>query len=301
MEKIQPLNPFPQCEDCLMSLARHSLVLSQPQNSRLLSEAEKIAGGIIEESKDKGLTSPAIANKILKEVTRLSGVPDPYVDFKVKEMKAAEAIFSRVETQIGSSLRSRVILSVLGNSLDFFEDPEGVLAQVPGNLRRGLEFYIDHIDRLEASLSKRPSLILFFADNSGEIYFDIPLFEYVRNRSGRTVLVVKGGPSLNDLTRAELRLTGLDKRFDEIIDTGTNGAGIPWEDVPRTFVDRVDKCDLILSKGMANFETVYARKLPCPVFFLFKVKCKPVQDYLRAKPDSFVALWKDGDKRKPNA
>ena len=298
MVQIQPLNPFPQCEDCLMSLARNSLVLSQPQNAHLLSEAERRAGKIIEESKGRGLTSPEIANKILKEVTRLSGVPDPYVDFKAKEMKVAQAIFSTIESQIGSTLRSRIVLSVLGNSVDFFENPEEALGQIPRHLQRGLDFYLDDIDRLGAFLSKRPGLILFFSDNSGEIYFDIPLFEYIRHCSDRTVLVVKGGPSLNDLTREELHRAGLHNKFEEIIDTGTNGAGICWEDVPKTFMDLVNHCDLILSKGMANFETVYARRLPCPVFFLFKVKCKPVQDYLKAEPDSFVALWKDGDKEK---
>jgi uncharacterized protein with ATP-grasp and redox domains len=210
-------------------------------------------------------------------------------------MEVARAMFAKIESQIGSSLRSRIVLSALGNSLDFFENPEDALARIPGHLQRGLDFYLDDIDRLDAFLSTRPELILFFSDNSGEIYFDIPLFEYMRDRSARTVLVVKGGPSLNDLTRAELQHASLNKKFDEIIDTGTNGAGISWEDVSGTFMDMVGNCDLILSKGMANFETVYTKTLPCPVFFLFKVKCNPVQDYLKATPESFVALWKDGE------
>ena len=297
MEAIQPINPFPQCEECLRSLARSSLVLGRPENADLLSEAEKKAGEIIEKSKDQGLTSPEIANRILDEVTHLSGVPDPFVDFKAKEMEIAQEIFSRVEGEIGSSLRSRIVLSVLGNSLDFFKNPEEALAQIPVDLQRGLHFYLDDIDRLDRFLSKRPGLVLFFSDNSGEIYFDIPLFDYVKERSVRTVLVVKGGPSLNDLTRAELHRAGLDRKFEHIVDTGTKGAGIPWGDVPGTFVDLVEGCNLILSKGMANFETVYPRNLPCPVFFLFKVKCKPVQDYLKAKTDSFVALWKKGERR----
>jgi hypothetical protein len=276
-----------------MSLARNSLALSQPQDSNLLFEAEKRALDIIAKSKDKGLASPEIANKILKEVTRLSGVSDPYVEFKMKEMEIAEEIFSRINAQVGPGLRSRAALSVLGNSLDFFKNPEEALAQIPQSLQHGVEFYLDDIDRLEGFLSKRPRLILFFSDNSGEIYFDIPLFEFIKESSARTVLVVKGGPSLNDLTRAELQRTGLDQKFEEVLDTGTDGAGIPWENVSGTFMNLVRECDLILSKGMANFETVYPRNLPCPVFFLFKVKCRPVQDYLKAKPDSFVALWKD--------
>ena len=42
-----------------------------------------------------------------------------------------------------------------------------------------------------------------------------------------------------------------------------------------------------------NFETLYPRSLPCPVFFLLRVKCRPMGDYLQAPPESFWALWKE--------
>ena len=60
------------------------------------------------------------------------------------------------------------------------------------------------------------------------------------------------------------------------------------------FMDLVHNADLILSKGMANFETVFPRTLPSPVFFLFKVKCRPMQDYLGAPAGSFWAMWHRG-------
>ena len=150
------------------------------------------------------------------------------------------------------------------------------------------------MDRLDSFLSKNPGLVLYLTDNAGEIYFDIPLYEYIEERSRQTVLVVKGGSSLNDLTRTELQLAGLEDGFDAVADTGTDGVGIEWDHVSTEFLNLVDAADLIVSKGMANFETNYPRELAAPGFFLLKVKCRPIQDYIKAPVESFLALWQDG-------
>jgi hypothetical protein len=141
-------------------------------------------------------------------------------------------------------------------------------------------------------LREKPVTVLYLTDNAGEIYFDWPLYEYIRDRSRKTILVVKGGPSLNDLTRTELKSAGLEKMFDTVMDTGTDGAGIDWENVSRDFLDLIASADLVISKGMANFETLYPRAMVSPTFFLFKVKCEPIQNYVQAPPNSFMALWK---------
>ena len=139
-----------------------------------------------------------------------------------------------------------------------------------------------------------PRLVLYLSDNAGEIYFDYPLYTYIRERAGRTILVVKGGPSMNDLTRTELESSQLGKRFAEVGDTGTDGVGIEWDRVSEEFLHLVDEADLIISKGMANLESIYPRKLSCPVFFLFKAKCRPIQGYLHSPANSFWALLHDG-------
>ena len=136
---------------------------------------------------------------------------------------------------------------------------------------------------------------MYLTDNAGEIYFDLPLYDYIRRCCGQTSLVVKGKPSLNDLTRFELISAKLEDMFDNVIDTGTDGAGIDWQHVSNAFLELVDAADLILSKGMANFETLYPRNLYAPTFYLFKVKCEPIQNYVNAPLDSFLALWKDGN------
>jgi uncharacterized protein with ATP-grasp and redox domains len=289
----EPLQPFPQCMDCLVSLARSAAVLAADGNPRLQAEAEAAAREILEGARGSGLSSPDLANRILRAVGRLSDVPDPYARFKALEMAAAREAFDRTKGVLGEDLRSLASLAVLGNSLDFFKVPEETLSRIPEQLRAGLCFYHDDLDRLDAFLKGRPSRVLYLADNAGEIYFDLPLYDYVRKRCRRTVLVVKGGPAVNDLTRAELKAAGLEGQFDEVADTGTEGAGIDWEHVSAAFLERVSRADLILSKGMANFETLYPRRLSAPAFYLFKVKCRPIQDYIQAPEESYVALWEE--------
>jgi uncharacterized protein with ATP-grasp and redox domains len=106
--------------------------------------------------------------------------------------------------------------------------------------------------------------------------------------------VVKGGPALNDLTRVEIQSARLEGTFDYIADTGTDGAGIDWDNVSLEFLDLFGSADLIISKGMANFETLYPKSIPVPSFYLLKVKCEPIQNYIQAPVNSFLALWKEG-------
>jgi damage-control phosphatase, subfamily I len=80
-----------------------------------------------------------------------------------------------------------------------------------------------------------------------------------------------------------------------VADTGTDGAGIDWDNVSDEFLELVASADLIISKGMANFETLYPQSISVPSFYLFKVKCEPIQNFIQAPVGSFMALWKAGN------
>jgi uncharacterized protein with ATP-grasp and redox domains len=276
-----------------MGMTRQVATLAAGNSPEFQARAESVAREILVHARDLNLTSPEAANGILREIRQLSGVRDPFAGFKANEMAGAERIFSMLENYSKDELRSLVSLAALGNSLDFFKEPEQALSEIPDQVQKGISFFHDDIAKLESFLEKGARLALYLSDNAGEIYFDYLLYEYIRERVGRTVLVVKGGPSLNDLTRTELHASGLDEKFLELTDTGTDGVGIEWGRVSRAFLRLIDEADLIISKGMANFESIYPRELSCPVFFLFKAKCRPMQEYLHSPADRFWALWHD--------
>ena len=290
---MKPLQPIPQCVDCLMSLAQDLVTLAGSEKPCLVEKAKNIARNILEDAGHNKMSSPQISNRIFKEIRKLTGIADPYRDFKLREMEQARKIFTDLAHQVADNLRSRATLATIGNSLDFFNNPEQALAEIPGLFRNGLSFYVDHLDLLEAFLTTKPNKVLYLTDNAGEIYFDLPLYEYLEKQCRRIYLVVKGGPALNDLTRIELQTAGLENRFDNLTDTGTDGAGIDWDNISGEFRELIASADLIISKGMANFETIYPRPISAPTFYLFKVKCEPIQNYIHAPAGSFLALWKE--------
>ncbi len=291
---MRDIESDPRCEDCLRGLAGNAVRLALgAEGAPRAAKMEKRVLDLLDRGLALGQASPVIANRMLREITRISGTRDPYAAFKEQELERARSVFSAVASDVRpGDLRSCLSLAVLGNTLDFFRDPGEVLEEIPGLLRAGLRFDRDDIDLLERFLAERPRHILYLTDNSGEVYFDLPLYEALSVRTERCTLVVKGGPSLNDLTREELRLSGLDGRFSDVADTGTEGAGVDWERVSRSFRTLVQEADLVLCKGMANFETVYPEPLPAASFYLFRVKCEPIRDMAGVPVGGFAALWK---------
>jgi len=286
---------FPECMDCLKKLSEEVIQITcGDQNSSVQKEALRGALCIIDEGEKAGLTSPEIANQFLRLIKNISGVKDPYARFKADEIGHAFKIFSEAMRHVGNDLRSVVSFAALGNSLDFFKVPVEALADIPKKVKEGILFHRDDLDRLDEFLSRKSGMILYLTDNSGEIYFDLPLYEYLKKRCKRIVVVVKGGPALNDLTAMEIKQAGLEGVFDEVADTGADGAGVDWKQASEKFLGLLNEADLLLSKGMANFETTYFHALPLPVFFIFRVKCKAMENFLHAPEGSFMAMWRDG-------
>ena len=292
---MKTLPPTAQCVDCLMSLAKNATALAGINDAEMVNEVEAIARKILEKVEDSRLSSPQLAGKILKEIQRLTGVSDPYRQFKAREMALARKIYTQIKIHNLPDLRSCASLAILGNSLDFFKNPDETLATIPAQLKAGVSFFYDDIDRLSAVIEKKPERVLYFTDNAGEIFFDMRLYEYIKAHAQKTILVVKGGPSINDLTRDELPFVDRDDLFNEVADTGSDGAGIDWNNASKEFLDLVASSDLIISKGMANFETIYPKNIRPSVFFLFKVKCEPIHRLVQAPVGSFIALWKEGN------
>lgn len=278
-----------------MSLAKSSTALAVADDADILKKAEAVTREILENASDNRLSSPQLAGHILREIKRLTGVSDPYKQFKAQEMTLARKIFTQIKSNNFKGLRSCASLAILGNNLDFFKNPAEALSEIPAQLKTGVSYFYDDIDRLAAFIKKKPGQVLYFSDNAGEIFFDIRLYEYIKARAQNTILVVKGGPSLNDLTRDEMQFADLGDFFSEVADTGSDGAGIDWDNASKEFLDLVASSDLIIAKGMANFETIYPKNMALPVFFLFKVKCEPIHRLIQAPVGSFVALWKEGN------
>jgi hypothetical protein len=213
-------------------------------------------------------------------IHRVTGCPDPYAELKKQANQAALEILPSFETLVaaqpdGERLRKAALIACLGNIIEY--DIPGHSADVDGvleNIEDGV-FTIDDLNPFKELLGPGVNL-LYLTDNAGEIAFDRLVVRELRRLGCRVTVAVKGGPSLNDALMEDAEAVGMVEEADLVITTGTDAVGVNLSEVSREFLDAYRSADVILAKGMANWETLTEYEAPCPTLFLFRAKCEPV-------------------------
>ncbi|NMC79618.1 MAG: DUF89 family protein [Chloroflexi bacterium] len=214
------------------------------------------------------MTSDAI-HRVIREVTKN---PDPYKPMKEQSTREALALYPKLKEIVrhaADPFETAVKLSIAGNIIDLAVSEEYNLL---GSVERVLEKPLTQNDlpQLKAAIERAP-WVLYLADNAGETVFDRLLIEELAPK--RVIYVVKSGPALNDATLADAQAAGLDQ-VAELRTTGYNGIGIFFDKSSPEFVKLFDESQVIIAKGMANYETLSDS---CDrVFFLLQVKCDTI-------------------------
>ena len=235
---------------------------------------------LLAEEFDEDAVAAVIGSKRDRIIHRLTGCPDPYLDLKREANEKALEMLPDMESLVeakpaGERLREACLIACLGNIIEY---------DVPGHSPDFAEafsrldeedFYIDSLEEFKALLGPGVSL-LFLTDNAGEIVFDRLVVRELRELGCRVTVAVKGGASLNDALLADAEQVGMVDEADRVITTGTDAVGISLSESSGGFLEAYGSADVILSKGMANWETLTEYDAPCPTLFLLRTKCEPV-------------------------
>jgi damage-control phosphatase, subfamily I len=278
--------------DCIPCFITHSLNVAK-MTGRTLEEQHEILRQALAmaASLDFEKSPPAMAKEIHAVIRRITGVEDAYV--KIKDESTAFALemlpFLRHEVEKSEHpFETALRLVIAGNIIDFGTDHNFNLNSVHQIIADSLKQQIDinAIERLHRRIIESDR-ILYIADNCGEIVFDRLLIEPYRDK---ITLAVRGKPILNDATRREAAISGLDEIVD-IIDTGDSIPGVILENCSDEFREHFENCDFIISKGQGNFETM--NDTDRPVFFLFMSKCRVVASLLDCEIGSLNVIGKN--------
>lgn len=215
-----------------------------------------------------GATPPAIAAQVHHVVRAVTDRDDPYKEVKQAATVAALAMLPALRSLLDSSddkLETAIRLSIAGNIMDFGPNPDYDLWEVVNRVLYQ-DFAINDLLLLRQQLETAAS-ILFLGDNAGETVFDRILIEAL---ALPVTYAVRGGPVINDATYEDAISAGID-HVAEIIDNGTRIPGTIVSECSTTFQAHFNAADLILAKGMGNYETLSTSHRP--VFFLLQVKC----------------------------
>lgn len=233
-------------------------------------------------------TPPAIGARVHQVVREVTGMDDPYQQVKQASTTKALALLPMLTDYLNLSqdkLETAIRLSIAGNIIDFGPNPDYDLEKVVNRLLTQ-DFAINDIEQLRQHLETAGSVLLI-GDNAGETVFDRLLIETL---SMPVTYAVRGGPVINDATFDDAVAAGID-RVAKVIDNGTQIPGTILGETSPAFQASFKAVDLILAKGMGNYETLSTT--PGPIFFLFQVKCPVIATDIGTTQGSMVLKMSD--------
>ncbi|MDF7806974.1 ARMT1-like domain-containing protein [Pontiellaceae bacterium B12219] len=217
-------------------------------------------------------TPPAMAQLTHRIIREETGNPDPYAKIKAKSNRLALNLAEEVRRIINASVDPFLMalrFSIAGNIMDFALTSKWNLFELDAFIEdtrfRALEK--EPVERLRTAVKSARS-ILMLGDNAGETVFDKLLIEQLGG--AEVFYAVKGAPIINDATRADALVAGLDA-VAKIVENGSDAPGTMLEDCSASFRGLFSEAGLVIAKGQANYETL--SNCSRPIFFLTRVKC----------------------------
>lgn len=220
-----------------------------------------------------GVTPPEIARQVYRIVYEITGNNDPYRAAKQSANQSAMSLYARMKDMVDYSddpLESACKLAIAGNAIDLGARSE--IGSMVSIIEDSVTYQLDqqHYRRFKAGVG-RSDLILYIADNAGEVVFDRILIEQLLQiKKFKIVFAVRERPIINDATLADARQAGL-KEVATITSNGSDAPGTILSQCSPKMLDYYQAADLIISKGQGNYESL--SDSPENIFFLFKVKC----------------------------
>ncbi|MHA1864495.1 MAG: damage-control phosphatase ARMT1 family protein, partial [Candidatus Thorarchaeota archaeon] len=195
-------------------------------------------------------------------VQRMTG-KDPYEDLKRESNVMALNILPELLQIVDevkdqhSMFRKATLIAAAANAIEF--DVSGrefsldELRHILDNVESDLA--VDQVDEFR-KLCENASEVIFLHDNAGEVVLDMILMREIKRLGPKVIAVVKGGPILNDATMIDADEVNLRDYADEVIDTGAPAIGVNLERNSKEFLDIFHSAELIVAKGMGNFESL---------------------------------------------
>ncbi|MDD2651515.1 MAG: ARMT1-like domain-containing protein [Sulfurimonas sp.] len=232
---------------------------------------------------------PEIASYVYEEMARIAHKTDLYDEVKELSTKKALSFVPLLKKELSNSadkLLTATKIAVAGNVID-------LAAEVEFDLQEELdkifytEFAHDDFALLKEKLSVAKS-VLVIGDNVGEHIFDYIFLETAREFSpdAQYFYMVRGNPIINDVTLKEATEAGFDK-ICEVVDSGVNTPGFTYNRANAYAKEIFDKADLVISKGMGNYECM-SPSHRSGICFLLKVKCGVVAASLKKEVGDIV-------------
>ncbi|MDD3985313.1 MAG: ARMT1-like domain-containing protein [Methanobacterium sp.] len=265
-----------ECAACFLRQAREALDLATDNNILKMEVTEKVLE-IVSENFHKEAVSNVICTKIHRTIKQETENQDPYSKERELSNDIAMKFLPKIKKILGKEkdLKNYIKIAIAGNVIDF--GALGLDKDMESLIFKTIEKNptLDHSNELENELHKSKT-VLYVADNVGEIVFDKILIEKLLEYDVKVTVALKEKPILNDACVEDALNIGLNN-LAKLTTTGTDSIGIIEQDVSAEFMKLFKESDMIIAKGLGNYEGLSEMNLKMkPVFCLLNAKCRPV-------------------------
>ncbi len=240
---------------------------------------------------DTSFPPPIVASEVYELISKITRKEDLYEKEKREAINEALKFKSVLEKRISKSkdkLFDACKIAVAGNVIDLGVNQEYDLTK---EIKRIFEmdfFKNDYNEFKKRALNAKN--ICYLADNAGENVFDEILIKVIKefNPEVNVFYIVRGKPVINDVTIKDLQ--GLEIfELAEVINSGVDSPGFCLSKANEKSKDIFNNSDLVISKGMGNFECLY-EEANKEIFYLFKVKCDVVARKSQSKKGEYMLM-----------
>ncbi len=234
-------------------------------------------------------TPPEIASYVYEKMALIAQKTDLYDEVKELSTKKALSFVPLLKKELSNSkdkLLTATKIAVAGNVID-------LAAEVEFDLEEELDkiFYTEFAHNDFAFFEKKlqsAKSVLIIGDNVGEHIFDYMFIQTLKELypSVKYFYMVRGNPIINDVTLKEAQEAGFEK-ICKVVDSGVNTPGFTYNRANPYAKELFDMADLVISKGMGNYECMSPSHRG-NICFLLKVKCSVVAASLQKEVGDIV-------------
>ena len=275
------------CIDCLLSRVVFECQLAGADRD-CTTKTLASCTDLLESMRGSSLSHPQIASAVHRNACEMVNNSDPFWELKQIGNEQALSVCRHVRGTL-PTFRDRVLASVIGNTFDYAVKDHEVSTDFSRFFEQEFKKGLDRDDTdVILPICKR---VVYLTDNCGEIVFDRLMVEYLKARGSHVTVAVRQAPILNDATMEDALALGFDRFADHLTTTGAGAEiGLDLDKIPPDLSRAIDQCTIILSKGMANYESLSEYDSLPPVAYLMCVKCEVIAEDIGIPRGSKIAL-----------
>jgi damage-control phosphatase, subfamily I len=275
------------CIDCLLSRIAFECQLASA-GSACTERTLAACRDQLESMRSSSLTHPQIASAVHRTACTMISNRDPFRELKSAGNREACSVCREIRGEL-TSFRDRVLASVIANTFDYAVKDHDVTTDFSSFFGQEFRKGLDRDDT--TGILSRSSRVVYLTDNCGEIVFDRLVVDFLKIQGSHVTVAVRDAPILNDATLEDARALGFDRVADLLTTTGGGAEiGLDPDKMPADLAQAIERCTIIISKGMANYESLSEYDSLPPVAYLMCVKCEMIAEDIGLPRGSKIAM-----------